>query len=327
MKKILFGLGSLSLVILPIGILASCSSSSDITPTINTEAEKFVNSVTKISTQTSTEAAKTITDATTSEAKKTALKIFIDFPKLDDEFDFDVKKAWANPTKDGVIVVTVSVYDKSDTTIRLDKDFEISGFVASTNLEKAALKFSIPVDAAINITSKESTKRISEAPSAEDKKAVLEEIVSPNKIPMTEGFTFEVKGASFKDETATQMEVAITVIETSSSKTQNVIFIVKSLYSESSAKDDLERESGKLINKDSINENILSAQEAANTIISDDTLDLFYARIELATGYSYDWVQNPLQESNLLYVEVSVKSPIIGIEPKIHTITITFNQD
>ncbi|MGL5732651.1 MAG: hypothetical protein ACRCXE_01100 [Metamycoplasmataceae bacterium] len=327
MKKLLFGLGSLSLAIIPIGILASCSSSSDTDPTINTEAEKFTEAVTKLKTPTSTEAAKTISDATTPETKKTALKTFIDFPKLDKGFDFEVKKAWANPTKDGVIVVTVSVYVKSDTATKVDTDFEISGFATSTDLEKAALKFGIPVDAVISITSKEATKRITEAAGAEAKKTALEEIVTAAKIPTTVGFTFEVKEASFKAETATQMEVLITVTQTSSSKTQDVTFVVKSLYSEVSAKNDLEREITKLTNKDSINEEILTAEEAMDTIIDNDTLDLFYARVELETGYSYDWSKNDLQESNLLYVEVSVKSPVIGIEPKTHIIIITFSQD
>ncbi|MGL5617867.1 MAG: hypothetical protein ACRCWU_02285 [Metamycoplasmataceae bacterium] len=329
MKKLLFRLGVLSLVIIPIGVLTSCSSSIDTKPTINTEAGKFIDTTTNLTTPTSTEAAKTITNATTPEAKKIALKTFIVFPNLDKEFDFDVKKAWPNPipTKDGVIVVTVSVYAKSDTTTKLDTDFEISGFANSTDLEKASLKFAIPIDAVISITSKEATKRITDATTPEAKKIALEEIVSSTKIPTTLGYTFEVNEASFKVETATQIEVQITVTETSSSKMQDVTFVVKSLYSESSAIDDLEREINKLINKNSIEGEILTAQEAMTIIKDNDTLDLFYARVDLKKGYSYDWESNELQESNLLYVEVLVKSPIIGIASKSHTITITFSQD
>ncbi|MGL5205773.1 MAG: hypothetical protein ACRC7B_02555 [Metamycoplasmataceae bacterium] len=327
MKKLLFGIGTLSLAIIPIGILVSCSSSTDTTPTINTELDKFVPTVTKSTTQTSTEAAKSITEAATPDAKKTVLGTFIDFPKLDKGFDFDVEKAWPNPTKDKVIVVTVSVYDKSNTNTKLDKDFEISGFANSTDLEKAALKFALPVDAFISITSSESTRRISEAVSPDDKKFELETIVSSAKIPTTEGYTFEVKAASFELETATQMEVSITLTEMSSGKIQNVIFVVKALYSESAAKDDLEKQLFRLENKASINSDILTAQQADETIVDNDTLDLFYARVGLETGYSYDWERNELQVSNLLYVVVLLKSPIIGIEPINHTITITFSQD
>ncbi|MGL5205024.1 MAG: hypothetical protein ACRC63_02120, partial [Metamycoplasmataceae bacterium] len=280
MKKLLFGLGSLSLAVIPIAVLASCSSSTNTEPTVNTEADKFKTTRTKATTLTATVASNTITNAEDPATKKAALQTLIDFPKLDDDFDFSVENSWPKSSDDKAIVVTVSVFAKSDTTTKIEKNFEVNGFADATELEKAALKFSVPVDTNILITSSLSTLWINEAVGPEAKKEALESLVKITDIPTTPGFTFEVKSACFNSENKYQIEVSITITQISSLQEQDVIFFVKNLKSESDEKIELEKQMSFLPNKDSINENILSAAEVFdNEIIrNNETLDNFYAR-------------------------------------------------
>ena len=229
MKKLLLGLGTISLAILPVAAMVSCSTT---TPTLDTEAANLAKEFkAKTATTTTTAAVKSITDAKDAVAKLAALKVLVDVPALAEGFAFEVKSATINSTKPTQVDVKITVTETGSTeATKPTKDVTLlitgltAGEAVEATLDTEAAKFGSKVTKTPNTTQADALATFT-GDDAAAKLAALKVLVD---VPtLADGFTFEVKSAAVSG--ATDLDVKITITKTAGATTKDVTFKVTGL--------------------------------------------------------------------------------------------------
>lgn len=316
MKKILLGLGTSLLAVIPLAAVVSCSSTE--TPTIDTEVAKFNTSVaTTKADMNAVAAAKTINDAKDDAGKLTKLKDLVtEVPTVAEGFSFTITSAKANST---TLEVSIKVSETATPANNKEATFKVTGFKALSAIEEAESKFATPGVATNKaITSAEVVKRITTGADAAAKLAELEKIVD---VPKTTGVTVEVKTASVVTATPTKIEVGITLTE--GTNTANVTWTVTGLVDETVAQAAMDEEVKKIVNKDAV-AGSGTAQAAIDAIKADTTKIVDYYPVTLSEGFTYTVNGTPTLAGLVISVTLTVKSPIEGIATIDKDVTITF---
>ena len=228
MKKLLLGLGTVSLAILPVAAMVSCSTTET---TLDTEATKFTVSLeAKTPATTTTEAVKSIMDGKDAPAKLLALETLVGkdkLPTIADGFTFEVKSAMVNSKTDTTVDVKITITETDSTETVKTKDATLSitkltkATAPTTTLALEAAKY----DISLAVLSTEAAKTSAAAAAlftgdAAAQLAVLKTLVGDNVPTTSEGFTFEVTTAVVGSVNTT-VEVTITVTETAGTPGSN----------------------------------------------------------------------------------------------------------
>ena len=236
MKKLLLGLGTISLAILPVAAMVSCSTT---TPTLDTEATKFTVSLeAKTPATTTTAAVDSITNAADAKAKLTALETLVGkekLPTIAEGFTFEVKSAMINTKLNTTVDVKIMIAetDSTETVKTKEATLSITKLTAteapSATLETEAAKFNISKavkEEMSTLTSAGAVELLDVAIGAPAKLSALETLVGIENVPtLAAGFTFKVTTA-IVGINKTTVEVIITVIETNGGLTAIGKFII-----------------------------------------------------------------------------------------------------
>ena len=236
MKKLLLGLGTVSLAILPVAAMVSCSTTET---TLDTEATKFTVSLeAKTPATTTTEAVKSIMDGKDAPAKLLALETLVGkdkLPTIADGFTFEVKSAMVNSKTDTTVDVKITITETDSTETVKTKDATLS----ITKLTKATEPAGPTLDtevAKLNISQVTKTPAtvvtvaIDSITNAADSAAKLLALKVLADVPELEvGFSIEVKSATISG--TTDMTVIITVTQdgTEPIATKDAIFTITGL--------------------------------------------------------------------------------------------------
>ena len=237
MKKLLLGLGTISLAILPVAAMVSCSTT---TPTLDTEATKFTVSLeAKTPATTTTAAVDSITNAADAKAKLTALETLVGkekLPTIAEGFTFEVKSAMVNTKLNTTVDVKIMITETDSTETVKNKEATLS----ITKLTAAeAPSATLDTEAAkLNVSAVTKTPATTQAAAiatitgnATAKLAALKVLAD---VPtLADGFTIEVTAAAASG--TTDMTVSITITETAGtagSNTKDVTFTVTGLTAE-----------------------------------------------------------------------------------------------
>ena len=220
MKKLLLGLGTVSLAILPVAAMVSCSTTTPQTsPTLETEAAKLNTSLrAKYFTMTTSQAIATIlSDQSESHDGLKSLVGEDNLPTLADGFTFVVTSAMVNSKINTTIDVKITVIEKDEyiddntmyTTLQITK---LTSVPASLDTESS--KFILNLNSLDeNITTTEAIAKF--RGDANVKLETLKSLVGEDNLPtLADGFTFEVKLVALNRVTNTTIDVEITVTET-----------------------------------------------------------------------------------------------------------------
>ena len=221
MKKLLLGLGTVSLAILPVAAMVSCSTTET---TLDTEATKFTVSLeAKTPATTTTEAVKSIMDGKDAPAKLLALETLVGkdkLPTIADGFTFEVKSAMVNSKTDTTVDVKITITETDSTETVKTKDATLSitkltkATAPTTTLALEAAKYDISKPTQDKaITANGALALFVAADTSELKTGILETLVGKDNVPKTSpGFTFEVTTVVVGSDNTT-VEVTITVTE------------------------------------------------------------------------------------------------------------------
>jgi hypothetical protein len=216
MKKLLLGLGTLSLAILPVAAMVSCSA----TPSLNEETNKLNISVaSKIKDVTTTIVATEINSALNEDAKLAAVDKYATLPTLADGFKLEVKSAEVNGETVEIKITVTETANTDTTTNSKDAIFTIKELVAvKPTLETEFNKINTNRETIIpSKTSTAAAASIIVASDKDSKEATLKLLVD---IPtLAEGFTLEVKSAKINSTTKTSIDVLIAVTEIANTDT------------------------------------------------------------------------------------------------------------
>ncbi|MGL5643875.1 MAG: hypothetical protein ACRCW3_03850 [Metamycoplasmataceae bacterium] len=194
-KKLLLGLCSSLLIILPIATMISCSSSVE---KIEAEAEKFNQTIeTKSSTTASEYAAQSIQDAVTSADKLAALEVFADVPILEPEFDFEVLSASVDEQVKTKVNVSVKVFEKSNPTNFREATLKVIGLTTRIEIQAGKFIYSqssrIPPEELWTFKTVQAVQRVNLAPAGQERFDALSTFTRPGFLPtLDDGFTYEI---------------------------------------------------------------------------------------------------------------------------------------
>ena len=143
MKKLLLGLGTLSIAILPVAAVVSCGTES--ATTLEKEAAKFTTTVTKTPTTTTEVAVKSITDAADATAKATALAVFAEVPTVSEGFTTEVKSAAVDTTTKTTVNVKIVITETAGEAGKNTKEviFSVTGLTAVETPETPTMETEI----------------------------------------------------------------------------------------------------------------------------------------------------------------------------------------
>jgi tRNA-binding EMAP/Myf-like protein len=208
MKKLLLGLGTVSLAILPVAAMVSCSS----TPSLDEQISKLNISVgSKIKDATTITVATEINTASDAIAKLAIVEKFANLPKLADGFTLEVKTAEINGS---TVEIKITVTEIANTNSK-DTIFTIKELVSvKPTLETEFNKININRETIVPIkTATAAAASIIIANDKDSKEAALKLLVD---LPiLADGFTLEVKSVKINSKTKTSVDVLIVVTETS----------------------------------------------------------------------------------------------------------------
>ena len=230
MKKLLLGLGTLSLAILPVAAMVSCSAT---TPTLETEATKFTTEVvTKDTTAVTSAVVKEITDGADAAARLVSVEKYATLPTIAEGFTFEVKTAAVKVVaelQNVEVIITVTETANTDTaTNSKDATLTITGLAVDSTievptLETEAAKFVevAAIDGKIKVA--DAATAINDAADAAAKQIALE--VYTILPTLAEGFSLEVKSAAADTTVKTTLNVTITITDATST-TKDVTLVI-----------------------------------------------------------------------------------------------------
>ena len=238
MKKLLLGLGTISLAILPVVAMISCSTTpTPTTPTLDTESEKFnISLLAKHFTITTSDAiAAIVWDQSTNHD---ALKNLVGedkLPTLADGFTYKVTTAVVNSKIPTTVDVKITVTE-TDGIVGSNTKYATLSITKLTSvtpsLSTESNKFTLNLDS-LDPTITTSAAIATFRGDADTKLKALKDLVGEENLPiLADGFTFEVKLVALNSETPTTVDVEITVIETNGtegSNTQDAILKITNL--------------------------------------------------------------------------------------------------
>ena len=203
MKKLLLGLGTLSLAILPVAAMVSCSTETK--PTLEAEAEKFnVSVASKLKDVTTTDVAKEINEAKTPETRLVAVEKYATLPTMAEGFTLEIKSAIIKAVELSTVVeviITVTETTNTDTaTNSKDVLFSISELMIDQTiptLASEAEKFSAVTTTSTDVTAITAAAAIVALQTQEER---MKEVAKYATLPvLSDGFTFEIVSAPTGD--------------------------------------------------------------------------------------------------------------------------------
>ena len=232
MKKLLLGLGTVSLAILPVAAMVSCSTTET---TLDTEATKFTVSLeAKTPATTTTEAVKSIMDGKDAPARLLALETLVGkdkLPTIADGFTFEVKSAMVNSKTDTTVDVKITITETDSTETVKTKDATLS-ITKLTEIKTTIETEFAKINREVQTITPHKTA-IAAASSIITPIGMDEKMISLRKIAdfpsPANGFTFEVNLVTINSITPTTIDVKITITETDGGKTKDATLSITNL--------------------------------------------------------------------------------------------------
>jgi hypothetical protein len=216
MKKLLLGLGTLSLAILPVAAMVSCSAE---TPTVETEAKKLTVEVAVKDaelTKVLTSAVVTeITDAADAAAKLVVVEKYTTIPTIAEGFTFEIKSAAVKVVAEAQVVdVTITVTETATPTNTATATLSITGLtvdssIVTPTLETEKAKFISADTLSAKGTAAEAATAINAETEAVAQKRLIETFA--NLPTLAAEFSYAFKSAAADETTATTLNVTFTI--------------------------------------------------------------------------------------------------------------------
>jgi hypothetical protein len=230
MKKLLLGLGTLSLAILPVAAMVSCSAT---TPTVETEAKKLTVEVAvkdaELAKVLTSAVVTEITDAKEAAAKLVVVEKYTTIPTIAEGFTFEIKSAAVKVVAEAQVVdVTITVTETATPANTATATLSITGLtvdssIVTPTLDTEAAKFETAETLKPAIETTVAAAAITGATDAVAKKIALEVYI--NLPTLADGFTFEVKTATVDVKVNTTLNVTITITD-ATAVTKDVTLVI-----------------------------------------------------------------------------------------------------
>jgi hypothetical protein len=231
MKKLLLGLGTLSLAILPVAAMVSCSAEEPIIEnkaTVKTEAKKLnIEVASKIKDVTTTDVTTAINDAKTPAEKILAIKKYATLPTIATGFTLEVKSATTVDVELSTVVEIMIVVSETATPEKTaNATFSITELKVDQTIPTLASevdKFKTAVSTSITDTALIAEEEFTNATTPAGK---LEALNIYYLIPkLAEGFTLEVKSGKVNPTTNTTLDVFFRITNSKSKSLDGVLHI------------------------------------------------------------------------------------------------------